>query len=612
MSSSSSGPSHSRFGSSSSSSSCSSLSDTLQPSRYPLDPYDSSQYPNLPQSQSQSQAAGFGRSFDQHSSFDHGTHDSSGPYASQCSRLDSQRPAAQYLDQSTLQDPRTPYSGFHNQRPDELQRLREQNLILRTQNAVLQQNFDSLVASMANSSSHMGPPTQARHIPPIVILKEVDFPKAKYWQKTLWTQQVDKDRGRTSISDRPVASKNSLLFITAQDGRSPTTERMSEARSCTSSLYFELKAENLLPTTWTQATHSVKNRFRAVVESEVPELRLCDNHWKADKLASITFSSWCGTHRKDMKIKSEQESDNDGVNDGGDDSGNENDAPSDEEGLKRKRHSSGSGQHERKEKKVKISNNELSSGKASKGKAKAEPRKRSKNPLFGRTPEVNMTQGSSGSPPTGVDSSEVGNSTEPAPAPAVAPAPLATSTVIPPSDSFPAVPPSVSSSIPSSTISVSSSIPSPTLSLSMPSPTLSASSSPVEMPPPPPGPPPTALSTILAAPVPSVSLPAPPPAQVSSPSTPSIVVNPAPAAVPPPAMPAPSAPSGTASKPRAWNPAATSTTMKGMCAYDYHKKHPSADRNTFEAHFKALSKDERKFWRDKENNAKAAKAQAAS
>ncbi|KAJ7436965.1 hypothetical protein B0H11DRAFT_2294578 [Mycena galericulata] len=445
---------------------------------------------------------------------------------------------------------------------------------------------------MANSSPHMGPLTHTRDIRPIVNLAEVDYPKAKYWQKTLWTQQIDRDRGLTSISDRPVTSKNSLLFITTEDGRSPTPDRMSQARRCTSALYFELKKENLLPGTWTQAMHSVKNRFRAVVESEIPELRLCDNHWKADKLASITFSSWCGTHRKDTRIKSEQVSDDDIVNESSNDSDNENDTPPDEEGSKRRR-PPGSSHRDRKEKKAKVSNNESSSGKASKDMAKG--RKRSKNPLLGLTPDVVMTQANSGSPPTGQDGPEAGDATGPAPA-TTAPAPVANSTVTAPLDPFPANPPAVASLIPSLT------------SASIPSSTLSALPSPVEIHL---LPLPLASSTILAQPLASVSFPAPPPlASVSLPapppaSTSSIVLNSAPVAVPPPNP----APSGTKTKPRAWNPSSASTSMKGLCAYDFHKRNPSADRTMFEDYFKVLPKEEKKVWRDKETNAKAAKAQ---
>ncbi|KAJ7478777.1 hypothetical protein B0H11DRAFT_2280940 [Mycena galericulata] len=306
----------------------------------------------------------------------------------------------------------------------------------------------------------------------------------------------------------------------------------------------------------------------------------------------ITFSSWCGTHRKDTRIKSEQVSDDDIVNESGNDSDNENDAPPDEEGSKRRR-PPGSGHHDRKEKKVKVSNNESSSGKASKDKANG--RKRSKNPLFGLTPDVVMTQANSGSPTTGLDGPEAGNATGPTPT-AAAPAPVATPTITAPLDPFPANPPAVASLIPSPTFSVSASIPSSTLS---------ALPSPVEMPLPPP---PLASSTILAQPLASVSLPAPPPAQESMPSTSSIVLNSAPAAVPPPKP----APSGTKNKPRAWNPSSTSTSMKGLCAYDFHKRNPSADRTMFEDYFKALPKEEKKVWRDKETNAKAAKAQAAT
>lgn len=86
---------------------------------------------------------------------------------------------------------------------------------------------------------------------------------------------------------------------------------MSDARRSAMSFYFELQNDHLLPETWGRAPINVKTRFRAVLEAEITDLRFCDGHWKADKLASITYPSWCGTHRRDNKIKTEEKTDDD-------------------------------------------------------------------------------------------------------------------------------------------------------------------------------------------------------------------------------------------------------------------------------------------------------------
>ncbi|KAJ7802833.1 hypothetical protein B0H14DRAFT_3488071 [Mycena olivaceomarginata] len=78
-----------------------------------------------------------------------------------------------------------------------------------------------------------------------------------------------------------------------------------------------------MPDVWSHAILSVKHRFCAVIESEIPDLRLCDGHWKADKLAIVTFASWSGNHnRKGGRVKVEHDSD---VDMDGDNNNNSND-----------------------------------------------------------------------------------------------------------------------------------------------------------------------------------------------------------------------------------------------------------------------------------------------
>ncbi|KAJ6492470.1 hypothetical protein C8R47DRAFT_430563 [Mycena vitilis] len=269
-----------------------------------------------------------------------------------------------------------PQYGDHSQEV----RLREQNLILQTRNDILQQSYNSLLAHLPGFSSHVTPSASSPPLPQIRVLNETDYPLAKYWQKSRWTDAMSKDRGRSTASGRSPPSKNSLLFITTEDGDTPSKDRMSEARRCAASFYFELKSQNLQPTTWREATMSTKTRFRALLESEIPELRLCSEHWKADKLATITYSSWCGSHNS-TKIKKELVSDD---NDNDDDDDSDSDVSSPDNDRKRHKYSKALDNPPAKKSKAEQADKPQQSNKST-GKAIEKPQakaRRVKNPLY--------------------------------------------------------------------------------------------------------------------------------------------------------------------------------------------------------------------------------------
>ncbi|KAK7035082.1 hypothetical protein R3P38DRAFT_2472187, partial [Favolaschia claudopus] len=103
-------------------------------------------------------------------------------------------------------------------------------------------------------------------------------------------------------------------FITDKEGSPLPSTRIRAMRRRCAEYFFELKYAGVLPTTWSQGTLTIKQNFRAVLENEVPELRLRNGHWKAEKLGSLAYSSWSSTHYpKDGRvvIKSEDLDDRD-------------------------------------------------------------------------------------------------------------------------------------------------------------------------------------------------------------------------------------------------------------------------------------------------------------
>ncbi|KAJ7719533.1 hypothetical protein B0H14DRAFT_3170628 [Mycena olivaceomarginata] len=229
--------------------------------------------------------------------------------------------------------------------------LQQRILVLEAEKATLQTNFNSLLSSISmskppppaalSSSPRECPMSSSSAVPnvlpppPFVVYTEKEVPNTTFWQQKLWNNKIDKDLGCEATPGNPLATKNSLHFITDEDGAYPTRERITEARAICASFYFGLKKAGSLPDTWTQVTIADKQIFRATIESEIPELRYCAGHWKVDRLGRITYSSWSGTHNpKGSRVKTEPVSDVEMV------AGSDNSDDSDEEtGSKRKTNS---------------------------------------------------------------------------------------------------------------------------------------------------------------------------------------------------------------------------------------------------------------------------------
>src|SRR6266851_537960 len=61
-------------------------------------------------------------------------------------------------------------------------------------------------------------------------------------------------------------------------------------------------SRRLAPRTWGAATHEVKDAFIRSMEEHIPVLQLCDNHWKAQAIATANYSQWYKYHKAKMEV----------------------------------------------------------------------------------------------------------------------------------------------------------------------------------------------------------------------------------------------------------------------------------------------------------------------
>ncbi|KAK7029261.1 hypothetical protein R3P38DRAFT_3189589 [Favolaschia claudopus] len=376
-------------------------------------------------------------------------------------------------------------------------------------------------------------------------------------QSRLWAEQCRRF---------PTSKKNSLLFITDKNGALLPSARLTATRRRCAEYFFELKSAGVLPTTWSQGTLTIKQNFRAVLENDVPELRL-----------------WCSTHHpKDGRtvIKSEERDDDGDLMefDDLDEFSEPDDARQRNARLPR---TTGAHPRQKKLRRISTDSEPMSAPPAlpEKGKGKEGSRKsiarRPHNPLAGKTPDPRQLL----SAPTSAADTALG------PAPPTPSHPLPTLSPAPSAENIAATPAASSADPTVQTtpiIASDSSAPPRIAAPPTPFPGLPAPRSSTT---PLPALParanlPSELTHTLAVPpiAKPVFVPPPPISTLPAASTP---VNPAMHPIPSTSMTVfASGPSNSAvsqRKERAWNPSAESTTAQGLCKYAYKQQVILAD-----------------------------------
>lgn len=86
-----------------------------------------------------------------------------------------------------------------------------------------------------------------------------------------------------------------LRFVQYSDGTVVDGNRVEEYRRASRAMWHEFLRLDLAPATWGQATAGVNDAYVHEMETKFPELALCSAHWKAHKVATLSYSDWHDT-----------------------------------------------------------------------------------------------------------------------------------------------------------------------------------------------------------------------------------------------------------------------------------------------------------------------------
>ena len=105
-------------------------------------------------------------------------------------------------------------------------------------------------------------------------------PKVKFWNKSDWMSWI-------SLPANYKASKTS--FLEGTNGNQLDTQAVNLICDSMRLAWNDLIEQKHAPSTWKQATAAAHQSFYSYMEDKWPLLKLCNNRWKLDKLASITY-----------------------------------------------------------------------------------------------------------------------------------------------------------------------------------------------------------------------------------------------------------------------------------------------------------------------------------
>ena len=83
-----------------------------------------------------------------------------------------------------------------------------------------------------------------------------------------------------------------LRFVKDENGSVIYGFRASAMRRFAHKLWAGLNSIGKAPKTWGKVNATVATQYQNEMEQKIFELHLCDNHWKADLIATLNYPSW--------------------------------------------------------------------------------------------------------------------------------------------------------------------------------------------------------------------------------------------------------------------------------------------------------------------------------
>jgi hypothetical protein len=143
-------------------------------------------------------------------------------------------------------------------------------------------------------------------------LSQSDFPLVKFWTREDWNayNSARKDSSSTDIDDTRGGPTD---YIEDANGAPVSAKTITRMRLLARSIWIGAFERGKAPKTWGDASKELQDEYLYEMESHWGVLRYCQNHWKADILATLAYSPWYRHYnakmtREQSQIPKERES----------------------------------------------------------------------------------------------------------------------------------------------------------------------------------------------------------------------------------------------------------------------------------------------------------------
>ena len=171
---------------------------------------------------------------------------------------------------------------------------------------------DSRSGSLPRSAIH-SPFQPISDLPSLPDADEANYPNVKFWRRNQWREFSDQAKGATdptkdniTVRGRTAVAQGeniSTLYIEDENGEPVDGERLTAIRKLARSIWTKFADLGQAPKTWGRANLSLINEYRMELRRQFPEFRFCENHWKADLLATENYPSWHQNHCRRLKAE---------------------------------------------------------------------------------------------------------------------------------------------------------------------------------------------------------------------------------------------------------------------------------------------------------------------
>lgn len=129
-------------------------------------------------------------------------------------------------------------------------------------------------------------------LPPLPPLDKEDYEDVRFWDKSTWERWVEdeKEIGNTFKSGVQGQGINSS-WMEDTDGSRVAIHRQRQIIAGARLAWTNLSTCGVSVGSYRECDEMTLSYFRRKVETDFQELRLCSNHWKADKLWMENFST---------------------------------------------------------------------------------------------------------------------------------------------------------------------------------------------------------------------------------------------------------------------------------------------------------------------------------